>query len=77
MINNQHPICGIAIIHADNFLPNRSAINPNIMVPTSAPRHNNDPIHDASSGVIGPDGSGESLDSKIGRNGDVQPTAQP
>lgn len=70
-------ICGNATVHADIFLPNLSAIHPNKNVPIIAPIHSVAPIHDVSSFDTGPDSSGVSFDCKIGRNGDVQPTAVP
>lgn len=48
---------------------------PNVSTPKPAPSENNAPIHEASSRDMGP--IGESSESKIGKDGDTQPTEHP
>lgn len=63
--------------NADFLRPIKSARYPYTIVLKIAPKHNSEPIHDASSLVIDPAVNGESSDIKIGRNGEVHPTDVP
>lgn len=70
-------ICGIAARQAVSLRPNRSAIHPETTFPTKPPAQRNAPIHEASSDEIGPLGSGESDDCRIGSEGEVHPQHRP
>lgn len=59
------------------FLPNLSAIHPKVNVPMRAPIQSIEPIHEASSGVMGPVGRGEASDNRSGRLGEVHAQLAP
>lgn len=70
-------ICGITAMYAVHFRPYRSAIHPDTMFPTTPPRQSVAPIQAPSSVEMGPLGSGEFSDCRIGIEGDIHPELEP
>ena len=70
-------ISGSEVIYPAILVPNRSVIQPKNIVPKIEPALNKEPIHDASSKVIGPDFNGDSFDCSTGKNGELHPSIVP